>query len=154
MKKFYLPLITLAAGSGLAFLAAGVSSLFFALLPILAFFLGYLSSWRWGLLCGFLLFASYTFVTALMWDVPYAFVGIPQYILAFIGGGFSLLLIGALAPTARKGVRKARSEAVNFGYHKAYSYTERTSYDIQTGDEWTFIPVQATSFMDITGTSD
>ncbi len=111
MKKIYLPLIALVAGFGLAFLAAGIHSLFFVLLPIMAFVFGYFSSWRRGLLCGFLLFASYTSAMSMIWwgiDSPNLLYPFP-YIAAFIAGGFSLLLIGALAPIVRRGIRKAGS---------------------------------------------
>lgn len=110
-KKVYLPLLALAAGFGLAFLSAGVSSLFFVVLPIMAFAFGYFSSWRWGLLCGLLLFAGYTFAISLVWwgiDSPNLLYPFP-YIAAFIAGGFSLLVIGALAPQLRKGLRRAGS---------------------------------------------
>jgi hypothetical protein len=106
-----LPLIALIAGFGLAFLAAGVSSYFFIPLPIMAFAFGYFSSWRWGFLCGFLLFASYTFAISLIWwgiDSPNLLYPLP-YIAAFIAGGFSLLVIGFLAPQVRRGLRRAAS---------------------------------------------
>lgn len=108
MKRIYLPVIALLAGFGLAFLTAGVHSLFFVLLAIMAFAFGYFSSWRWGLLCGFLLFASYTFAISLIWwgiDSPNLFYPLP-YISAFIVGGFSLMVIGALATMVRKGIRR------------------------------------------------
>jgi len=114
LKKIYLPLIALIAGFGLAFLAAGVSSYFFVLLPIMAFAFGYDSSWSWGLLGGFLLYASYTFALSLIWwgatsqNLYYFF----PYILAFLGGGFSLLIIGALAPRVRNGLKRSGSIAV------------------------------------------
>jgi hypothetical protein len=113
MKKIYLPLIALIGGFVLAFITAGVHSLFFVLLPIISFILGYFPSWRWGLLCGFLLFASYTFGISVIW---YGF-GNPNllyptpYIGAFIVGGFSIPIIGALAPMAKKGIRKSGSKA-------------------------------------------
>ncbi len=113
MKIIYLPLLALVAGFAGAFIAAGVHSLFFALLPIMAFIFGYFSSWRWGLLCGLLLFISYTFAMSLIWWGP----GSPNllypfpYISAFIAGGFSLLLIGALASVVRKGVKRVGSIA-------------------------------------------
>jgi len=106
MKKILLPLIALAAGFANAFLAAGIHSLFFVLLPLLAFVFGYSSTWRCGLLYGFLLFIGYTFATALMWEVANAFLGISQYIVAFIAGGFTILLLGALAPNLRKSIKK------------------------------------------------
>lgn len=107
MKKKYLPIIALAAGFILAFIAASVHSLLFAFLPLVAFVFGYFSTWRWGLLNGFLLFLGYTFATALMWFGPGPNLIYPlQYFYAFIFGGFSLLLIGALAPIARKGIRR------------------------------------------------
>jgi hypothetical protein len=102
---YLLPLAALGAGFANAWLAAGVHSTFFALLPALAFVLGYFSSWRTGLICGFLLFLSYTVTTALMWEVRYAFFGISQYIGAFIFGGFSIPLIGGLAALARRGIK-------------------------------------------------
>ncbi len=111
MKKIYLPLIALAAGFATGFIAAGVHSLFFGLVPIIAFALGYFSSWRWGLLCGSLLFISYTFALSLIWWGP----GSPNllyplpYLAAFIAGGFSLLIIGTGAPAVRKGFRKPGS---------------------------------------------
>jgi hypothetical protein len=111
LKKVLLSLGAIAIGFGLAFLAARVSNLFFILLPVMAFALGYVSSWRWGLLCGFLLFGGYSFALALMWEIRYAFVGFPQYILAFISGGFGILLIGALAPFTRRGIGKIASIA-------------------------------------------
>ncbi|MDD5037770.1 MAG: hypothetical protein PHN78_00390 [Dehalococcoidales bacterium] len=111
MKKTYLPIIALFVGFGMAFLAAGGSSYFFMLLPVLAFAFGYFSSWRWGLLCGFLLFAGYTFTISLIWlgiDNINLYYPIP-YIGAFLAGGFSILLIGALAPQLRKGAKRAGS---------------------------------------------
>jgi hypothetical protein len=103
--RFLLLIIALAAGFANALLAAGVHSTFFILLPILAFTFGYFSGWRWGLLSGFLLFLSYTFTTALMWEVRWAFLGPVQYIGAFVSGGFSLMLLGALALNIRKGFK-------------------------------------------------
>jgi hypothetical protein len=111
LKKIYSPLISIVAGFALAFLATGVSSYFFILLPIMAFAFGYFSSWRRGLLCGLLLFTGYTFAISLVWngiDNPNLVYPIPC-IAAFIAGGFSLLLIGALAPQLQKGLRKAGS---------------------------------------------
>ncbi len=104
---YFLPLISLISGFLLALLAAGIHSSFFILLPVLAFIMGYFSSWRWGLICCILLFSSYTFTIALMWEVRYAFVGISQYFGAFFGGGFSILLLGTLAPLVRNGIKKA-----------------------------------------------
>lgn len=111
INKYYLPLAALAAGLLLAFLAAGISSLFFILLPLTAFAFGYMSSWRWGLLNGFLLFLGYTFALSMVWwgiNSPNLLVPFP-YIAAFIAGGSSLLLIGALAPAVRQGVKRPES---------------------------------------------
>jgi hypothetical protein len=112
MKKIYFLPIALAAGFVAAFIAAGVHSLFFCLLPLLAFVFGYFSSWRWGLLSGFLLFLGYTIATALMWhtdlNVFYPF----QYIYAFFAGGFSIVVVGALAPLVRRGIRRVSSIVV------------------------------------------
>jgi hypothetical protein len=112
MKKRYLFPIALAAGFVAAFITAGVHSLFFCLLPLLAFAFGYFSSWQRGLFSGFFVFLGYTIATALMWhtdiNVFYPF----QYIDAFVEGGFSLPLIGALAPLVRKGIRRLGAVAV------------------------------------------
>jgi len=108
----WLPLLALVAGFIWAFITAGVHSMLFALLPLLAFAFGYFSTWRWGLLNGFLLFLGYTFATALMWRGDLYSGGLVQYINAFILGGFSILLIGALAPVVRRGIRKIGSVAV------------------------------------------
>jgi hypothetical protein len=111
LKKIFLLFMALVAGFSLAFLAAGVSSLFFIALPILAFAFGYFSSWRWGLLCGIILFAGYTFAISLVWwgiDSPNLFYPLPG-IIAFIAGGFSLLIIGVLAPQLRKGLKRVGS---------------------------------------------
>lgn len=107
MKGKYLSLIALVVGFIWAFITASVHSMLFSILPLLAFTFGYFSTWRWGLLNGFLLFMGYTFATALMWfgigpNLLYPL----QYFFAFVFGGFSLLLIGTLAPTVRKGIRK------------------------------------------------
>ncbi len=110
-KSVYLSILALAASFGLAFLAAGVYSLFFILLPAMAFAFGYFSSWRRGLLYGLLLFAGYTFAISLVWwgiNSPNLLYPLP-YIAAFIAGGFGLLVIGTLAPQLRKGLRKAGS---------------------------------------------
>jgi hypothetical protein len=101
------PAVSLVLGFGLALLAGGVHSTFFVLLPVLAFALGYFSPWKLGLVNGFLLFLSYTFATALMWEVRWAFLGIPQYMGAFIAGGLSIPLIGAFASFAGRGFRNA-----------------------------------------------
>ena len=113
MEKKYLPLIALSAGFIWAFITAGVHSMFFALLPLLAFAFGYFPTWRWGLLNGFLLFLGYTLATALMWfgfgpNLIYPL----QYFYTFTSGGFSLLLIGALAPLVKKGIRNFGSITV------------------------------------------
>jgi len=111
MKKFYIPLIALAAGFIWAFITAGVHSMLFALLPLLAFAFGYFSTWRWGLLNGFLLFLGYTFANALMWSPGINLLYPMPYFVAFITGGFSLCLIGTLAPLVRRGFRKPASIA-------------------------------------------
>ncbi len=113
MKKQCLPIIAPVAGFIWAFITTGVHSMLFALLPLLAFVFGYYSTWRWGLLNGFLLFLGYTFATALMWfGIGPNLIYPLQYFYAFIFGGFSLLLIGALAPIARRGIRKIGSVIV------------------------------------------
>lgn len=106
----YLPLIAIGAGLACAFVTVGVHSLFFVLLPIMAFIMGYFSSWRWGILNGFLLFLSCTLAMNLMWRGGDSNLVYPMpYIAAFAIGGFSLPVIGALAPMVRKGARSAGS---------------------------------------------
>ncbi len=96
-----------------AFITAGVHSILFAFLPLLAFVFGYFSTWRWGLLNGFLLFLGYTFATAFMWfGISVNLFYLLQYFYAFLLGGFSLLLIGALAPVVKRGIRKIGSVVV------------------------------------------
>jgi hypothetical protein len=104
--KIFLIFIAISIGFTNALLAGGVHSTFFVLLPILAFIFGYFFSWKWGLLYGFLLFMGYTFATALMWQVQWAFIGFSQYLSAFIFGGFSIVFVGALASFTRKGAKK------------------------------------------------
>ena len=113
MKKIYLPIIALVSGFIWAFITAGVYSILFVFLPLLAFAFGYFSTWRRGLLCGLLLFLGYTFATTFMWyGVSINLLYFLQYFYAFIMGGFSLLLIGALAPLVRRGVRNIGSIVV------------------------------------------
>lgn len=106
MRKLYLPFIALVTGFANAFIAAGVHSLFFCLAAILAFIFGYFSSWKNGLLCGFLVFAGYTIATALMWHGDSNLLYTGQYIYAFVLGGFCLPVLGAIAPLARSKVHK------------------------------------------------
>jgi hypothetical protein len=130
----YLPVMALVSGFIWAFVATGVHSMLFALLPLVAFLFGYYSTWWWGLLNGFLLFLGYAFATILMWfgfgpNLIYPI----QYLVVFIFGGFSLPLTGALAPLAKNGFRKIRAVVtliilaffmVWCGFHAwpAYSY--------------------------------
>jgi hypothetical protein len=112
MKKRYLPIIALVAGFIWAFVAAGVHSILFALVPLLAFAFGYFSTWRWGLLNGFLLFLGYTMATAIMWRDILNAINLLTYFYTFTSGGFSLFLIGALAPLVKKGIRNFGSIVV------------------------------------------
>lgn len=112
MIKKYLPLIALVAGFLSAFITVGIHSILFCLLPIWAFVLGYFSSWKKGLLNGFLLFLGYTIATAIMWRDVLNVINLLTYFYTFISGGFSILLISVLAPVVRRGVRKFGSIAV------------------------------------------
>jgi hypothetical protein len=112
IKKVFLPVISILGGCALALLAAGVNSLFFVLLPVIAFALGFFSTWRWGLLCGFILFACYTFTISIIWygfNNPNLLYPVP-YIGSFVFGGFSIPLIGALAAGVWKGRNKKGSK--------------------------------------------
>jgi hypothetical protein len=134
MKRGYLPVITLVIGFVWAFIVAGIHNILFVLLPLIAFVFGYFFTWRWGLLNGFLLFLGYTFATAFMWfGISINLIYLLQYFYALILGGFSLLLISALAPVVRKGIRKISSVVVliilaffmvwcGFQAYPAYSY--------------------------------
>ncbi len=116
MKKvIVLCAVALVVGFVWAFITAGVHGMLFALLPLWAFAFGYFSPWRWGLLSGFLLFLGYTMATAIMWRDILNVINILTYFYTFASGGFSLLLIGALAPIVRKGIRKFGSIAVLVG---------------------------------------
>jgi hypothetical protein len=107
LKKISWILAALVAGFINAFLTAGVHSLFFMMLPLLAFTFGYFSTWRRGLLYGFLLFVGYTFAMSMIWwgiDSPNLLYPLP-YITAFIAGGFGILVIGTLAPMVKNRMR-------------------------------------------------
>ena len=147
MKKIfqkYLPIIALVAGFICAFITAGVHSILFAFLPLLAFIFGYFSTWRWGLLNGLLLFLGYTFATVFMWfGISINLIYLLQYFYAFILGGFSLLLIGALAPVVRRDIRKIGSVVVliilaffmvwcGFQAWPTYNYYDRVSSGMNT----------------------
>ncbi|MDD4985320.1 MAG: hypothetical protein PHQ43_05950 [Dehalococcoidales bacterium] len=102
MKRLLFPPLALVFGFADAFLASGIHSIFFALLPLAAFALGYFSSWRLGLICGFLLLAGSSFGGALIWHGGTTNLFVPiQYFAAFFAGGFSLFLLGALGPALR-----------------------------------------------------
>ncbi|HEX76548.1 MAG TPA: hypothetical protein G4O12_08245 [Dehalococcoidia bacterium] len=159
MRKIYLPFIALGVGFISAFLTAGLHSIIFVLLPLLAFVFGYFSSWLWGLLNGFLLFLGYTFATALMWwGISPNLLYPLQYFYAFILGGFSILLIGALSPVVRRGIRKIGSVVVltilaffivwcGFQAWPAYSYYYQVIIHSSEnlGDLELYLPVGAVS---------
>lgn len=109
MKRVVFPTLAVAAGFLDAFLAAGIHSVFFAFLPLLAFAFGYLSSWKLGLICGFMLLAGSSFAGASIWHGNTTNLFVPiQYFAAFIAGGFSLLVLGALGSM----VKSPRSKLV------------------------------------------
>lgn len=110
MKKSLLLIISLAGGSVLGLLAYYVHSAVFCLLPLLAFAIGYFSSWELGLTRGLMLFLSYTIapmlISAPVGDSHPIFYGILHCLFAFILGGFAIPGICTLASLVRKGVRK------------------------------------------------
>jgi hypothetical protein len=110
-KKIYLPIIALVVGFANACVAFQVHSMLFCLLPLWAFLFGYFSSWKTGLLSSFLLFVSYTTVTAFM-RVPISSFDPADYLLNFVWGGFILCIIGCGAPLVRKGVKNFKSIGV------------------------------------------
>jgi hypothetical protein len=113
-KKIYLPIIALAIGFANAYVAFQVHSMLFCLLPLWAFLLGYFSSWKTGLLSSFLLFISYTTVTAFMSYPISSFDpnGFLDYLFNFVWGGFILCIIGCGAPLVRRGLRNFKSIGV------------------------------------------
>jgi hypothetical protein len=117
-KKIYLPLIALIVGIASALLAFKFHSLFYVLVPIWALALGYFTSWRWGLLYGFLLFSGYTVTMSFIHNPPGSSIGLHHtlpydYFVNFILGGFSLVLIGGLASVIRKkGIKHIASISV------------------------------------------
>jgi hypothetical protein len=110
-KKIYLPIIALVVGFANACVTFQVHSMLFCLLPLWAFLFGYFSSWKTGLLSSFLLFVSYTTVTALMRNLIFPFEPL-EYLLNFFYGGFILCIIGCGAPLVRKGVKNFKSIGV------------------------------------------
>lgn len=109
-----IPLAALVAGFLNAWLAAGVHSLFFILLPLLAFAFGYSTGWRRGLLYGVLLFLGHTFSLLLVCYGPDAYHLLYPfpYLYAFIVGGLGFPLIGALAPRVRGHIRSFKSMGI------------------------------------------
>jgi len=138
-KKIYLPIIALAIGFANACVAFQVHSMLFCLLPLWAFVFGYFSSWKTGLLSSFLLFVSYTTVTAFMRYLIFPFEPL-EYLFNFFYGGFILCIIGCGAPLVRKGVKNFKSIGVlvilalllvwcGFVSFPTYSYGYRVTID-------------------------
>jgi len=100
----------MAVGFVNAFLAFQFHSMLFGLVPLWAFAFGYFSSWRIGLLNGFLLFLGYTSAISLMRPGT-AFEPV-DYFYNFLMGGFALCLIGGAAPVVKKGVRNFKAVIV------------------------------------------
>lgn len=115
MKSKYLnylfPLLALAVGYFSAF-ATYYLSILFVLLPIWAFVFGYFSSWRSGLLKGFLLLVGYTLATQIMSRGTVNLFYLSPYFYNFVFGGFTICIIGGLAPLARRGIRRIASIAI------------------------------------------
>jgi hypothetical protein len=136
-KKIYLPLIAVVAGIASALLAFQFHSLFYILVPVWALALGYFSGWRWGLLYGFLLFSGYTVTMSFIHNPPTSSLDLGftlpfDFAFNFVLGGFSLVLIAALASVVReKGVKHIASVlvilvvALTIGY---CSYTALPEY--------------------------
>ena len=117
-KKIYLPLIAVVAGIASALLAFQFHSLFYILVPVWALALGYFSGWRWGLLYGFLLFSGYTVTMSFIHNPPTSSLDLGftlpfDFAFNFVLGGFSLVLIAALASVVRrKGLKHIASIGV------------------------------------------
>jgi hypothetical protein len=153
MKKIFLPLIALIVGIGSALLAFKFNGLFYILVPIWALALGYFTSWRWGLLYGFLLFSGYTVTMSFIHNPPGSSLGLHHtlpydYFVNFVLGGFSLVLLGGLASVIRKkGIKHIASISVvlllaaTVGY---CSYTSLPRYEYSYSTE-----IQSSDMMDI-----
>ena len=134
MKKKYLPLIALVIGIAGALLAFKFHSLFYCLVPIWAFAIGYLTGWRWGLLNGFLLFTGYTVTMSMIHNPPGSGLSIHytlpfDYVFNLVLGGFSLLLIGSVASIVReKGLKYIASVLVIFLLAATVGYCSYTSF--------------------------
>jgi hypothetical protein len=108
------PIMALCLGFLLAFLALRFDTLFFVLLPLAAFVFGYYSSWDVGALSGIALFVSYTFATTIMWwGIDNSNTFLPWgYVYAFFAGGFTLIMIGALAYKVKHNFRSVACRLV------------------------------------------
>jgi hypothetical protein len=111
MKRIYIPLIALGIGFANAFLAFHVHSLLFCLLPLSAFAFGYFSTWKTGLLSGFLLFIGYTTATSLLWGASPADY-LLDYLHNFLWGGCLLCVIGTGAPLVKRKLRSLQAAGV------------------------------------------
>jgi hypothetical protein len=132
-KKIYLPLIALIVGIASALLAFKFHSLFYILIPVWALAFGYFTSWRWGLLYGFLLFSGYTVTMSFIHNPPGSSIGLHHtlpydYFVNFILGGFSLVLIAGLASVIRKkGIKRIASISVVILLAATVGYCSYTS---------------------------
>lgn len=144
-------------------MAVTIHSLFFCLIPIWAFVLGYFTSWRWGILTGFVLFTIYTLTISLTrgllshMNLERLLFALPfDYLFNFVLGGFSLLFFGGIAFIVRKrGVRHITSILVIFslaimvgycGYTSFPKYAHRYYVDFQAPDSGNleiYLPVPA-----------
>ena len=133
MKKIYLPFIALIVSVTSALLAVYVHNIFFSLIPLWAFMLGYFTSWRWGLSVGLLLFTGYTITMSLIHNPPYSSISLKytlpyDYGFNFAFGGFALLLMSGLAPIVReRGLRHIASKLVIFALVILMGYCGYTS---------------------------
>ncbi len=154
-----LPLSALWLGFTLAFGVLATNTILLALLPLLAFALGYYAPSRAsGGLSGFALFAGYTFATSLMWwglDSPNLCYPLP-YFYAFVVGGFSLVLLGAFAPALKAGLRARGARALLAGLavvvllcgfggapHYGYYYQVSLLASADPGELTIYLPISA-----------
>jgi hypothetical protein len=132
-KKILLPLIAVIIGIASALLAFKFHSLFYVLVPVWALALGYFTSWRWGLLYGFLLFSGYTVTMSFIHNPPGSGLSLHytlpyDYFVNFILGGFSLVLICVFASVIRKkGIKHIASISVVILLAATVGYCSYTS---------------------------
>jgi hypothetical protein len=137
MKKLYFIMGTLALGCIIAFLITRISNLCLLMLPIAAFGVGYFSSRKMAVLCGFFLIASSSLTLSLEESRVTAFFLFPfttplpyVYVINALIGCFGIVMTGFLSSTLRQNTKKWKFISVFFiviallwfGYQSLYGF--------------------------------